>query len=117
VGLGTFLAQLFLRRPLMEASTREFLVQGSWDAPKVVRLERKSGDRIPDLDPSRAVVAPPADAAAGDGPAPEAPAVPATVPPVPPSLPPLPPVPPPVEPTGSIAPPASSVRAADAPAS
>ncbi len=68
IGLGTFLAQLFLRRPLMEASTREFVVRGSWDDPKVERLERKSGDRIPDV----------------DGDAPPAP----TVPPVPASSPP-----------------------------
>jgi uncharacterized protein YhdP len=50
VGLGTFLAQLFLRRPLMAASTREFSVQGSWADPKVERVERKPGDPIPDMD-------------------------------------------------------------------
>jgi uncharacterized protein YhdP len=50
IGLGTFLAQLFLRRPLMAASTREFSVQGSWAEPKVERVERKPGDPIPDLD-------------------------------------------------------------------
>ncbi len=40
VGLGTFLAQYFLRKPLMAASTREFRVTGPWDAPKVERVER-----------------------------------------------------------------------------
>ncbi len=34
VGLGSFVAQLFLRRPLMAASTREFTVQGSWAEPE-----------------------------------------------------------------------------------
>ena len=41
VGLGTFLAQLFLRRPLSEAGTREFHVTGPWADPQVQRLERK----------------------------------------------------------------------------
>jgi uncharacterized protein YhdP len=41
VGLGTFLAQLFLRRPLGEAGTREFHVTGPWVEPNVDRVERK----------------------------------------------------------------------------
>jgi uncharacterized protein (TIGR02099 family) len=40
VGLGTFLAQYFLRKPLMAAITREFRVTGPWDDPKVERVER-----------------------------------------------------------------------------
>ena len=40
IGLGTFLAQYFLRKPLAEASTREFRVTGPWDDPKVERVER-----------------------------------------------------------------------------
>ena len=48
VGLGSFLAQLFLRRPLMAASTREFNVQGSWADPKVERVERKLDAPLPD---------------------------------------------------------------------
>ena len=40
LGLGTFLAQYFLRKPLMAASTREFRVSGPWDDPKVERVER-----------------------------------------------------------------------------
>jgi uncharacterized protein YhdP len=51
VGLGTFLAQMFLRRPLMAASTREFTVQGSWADPKVERVERKFGEPLPEFDP------------------------------------------------------------------
>jgi uncharacterized protein YhdP len=38
VGLGSFLAQLFLRRPLMESATQEFLVDGSWADPKVTKI-------------------------------------------------------------------------------
>jgi uncharacterized protein (TIGR02099 family) len=41
VGLGTFVAQWLLRRPLIAASTREFQITGSWDDPKVERVERK----------------------------------------------------------------------------
>ena len=45
VGLGTFLAQYFLRKPLMAASTREFHITGPWDDPKVERVARsKLGD-------------------------------------------------------------------------
>ena len=40
VGLGTFLAQLLLRKPLIAAGTREFHVTGRWDDPKVERVER-----------------------------------------------------------------------------
>ena len=40
LGLGTFLAQLFLRKPLIEAGTREFHISGSWSDPKVERVER-----------------------------------------------------------------------------
>ncbi|MBV9891968.1 MAG: TIGR02099 family protein, partial [Rhizobacter sp.] len=42
VGLGTFVAQLFLRKPLMQASTREFRITGAWDDPKVERVERNA---------------------------------------------------------------------------
>jgi len=41
VGLGTFLAQYFLRKPLSEAGTREYRISGPWDDPKVERVERK----------------------------------------------------------------------------
>ncbi len=42
VGLGSFLAQLFLRRPLMEAATQEFRVEGSWVDPKITRVARRA---------------------------------------------------------------------------
>jgi len=40
VGLGTFLAQLFLRRPLTESVTQEFLVDGSWADPQVTKVAK-----------------------------------------------------------------------------
>ena len=43
IGLGTFLAQLFLRRPLIEAGTQEFHIDGTWTDPKITRVERKAG--------------------------------------------------------------------------
>ncbi|HET7527953.1 MAG TPA: YhdP family protein, partial [Burkholderiaceae bacterium] len=41
IGLGTFLAQWLLRRPLIAANTREFRITGGWDEPKIERIERK----------------------------------------------------------------------------
>lgn len=42
VGVGTFLAQLFLRRPLAEAATQEFHIDGSWADPKITKVPRKT---------------------------------------------------------------------------
>ena len=47
VGLATFLAQYFLRKPLIAASTREFHVTGPWDDPKVERVERSLMGAVP----------------------------------------------------------------------
>lgn len=41
VGLGTFLAQWFLRRPLIESTTKEFHIDGSWADPKITRMQRQ----------------------------------------------------------------------------
>ena len=41
VGLGTFLAQLFLRRPLIQANTQEFHIDGSWADPRMTRVPHK----------------------------------------------------------------------------
>ncbi len=41
IGVGTFLAQLFLRRPLIEAATQEFHIDGSWADPKITKVPRK----------------------------------------------------------------------------
>jgi uncharacterized protein (TIGR02099 family) len=45
IGLGTFLAQLFLRRPLMEAATQEFHIDGTWTDPKITKVDRRAAAR------------------------------------------------------------------------
>jgi len=59
VGLGSFLAQMFLRRPLMRAGTREFHVVGPWADPKVEAVEHKemAGDDGAASDPEPAASA------------------------------------------------------------
>jgi uncharacterized protein (TIGR02099 family) len=47
VGLGTFLAQFFLRRPLTEAATQEFHIDGAWTDPKISKVERKDASATP----------------------------------------------------------------------
>jgi len=42
IGLGSFLAQLFLRRPLIESATQEFHVDGSWADPKVTKVNHNA---------------------------------------------------------------------------
>ena len=41
IGIGTFLAQMFLRKPLTEAATQEFHIDGHWADPKITRVPRK----------------------------------------------------------------------------
>jgi len=41
IGVGTFLAQLFLREPLMKAFTFEYRVTGLWNDPVVTKLVRQ----------------------------------------------------------------------------
>jgi uncharacterized protein YhdP len=41
IGLTTFLSQALLRRPLIEAATQEFHIDGAWTDPKIVRVDRK----------------------------------------------------------------------------
>jgi uncharacterized protein (TIGR02099 family) len=41
IGLGTFLAQLILRRPLIESATQEFHIDGTWLDPKVARVRHR----------------------------------------------------------------------------
>lgn len=48
VGLGTFVAQYLLRKPLAEASTRELRITGAWSDPKVERIEHTSAVPRPD---------------------------------------------------------------------
>lgn len=41
IGLGTVLAQLLLRQPLIRATTQEFRVDGTWTEPRVTRMGRQ----------------------------------------------------------------------------
>ncbi len=38
IGLGSFLAQLFLRAPMMKALTYQMRITGPWKAPTVTKL-------------------------------------------------------------------------------
>jgi uncharacterized protein (TIGR02099 family) len=60
IGLGTFLAQLFLRKPLMQAGTREFRVTGGWGDPQVEPVERAGNAPLPEMEdpPAAAASAP-----------------------------------------------------------
>ena len=40
-GLSSFLAQLIVRKPLMESLTQEFVLDGTWAQPRVTKVERK----------------------------------------------------------------------------
>ena len=40
VGVGAFVAQLVLKRPLIKAATRQFHIGGSWDDPQVTRVDK-----------------------------------------------------------------------------
>ena len=41
IGLGTFLAQMFLRQPLIRAATQEFHIDGTWADPRITKLSNK----------------------------------------------------------------------------
>ncbi|WP_243457547.1 YhdP family protein [Ottowia testudinis] len=43
IGIGAFVAQLVLKRPLINAATREFHIGGSWDEPQVTRANARNG--------------------------------------------------------------------------
>ena len=47
IGLGSFLAQVFLRGPLIEAATQEFRIDGTWTDPRVVRVARRAREASP----------------------------------------------------------------------
>ncbi|MFL6664640.1 MAG: YhdP family protein, partial [Rhizobacter sp.] len=50
LGLGSFLAQVFLRKPLAQAGTREFHVTGPWSDPKVERVDKRATANAQDAD-------------------------------------------------------------------
>jgi uncharacterized protein YhdP len=41
IGLGTFLAQMFLRQPLARAATQQFQIDGTWADPRIAKLVRQ----------------------------------------------------------------------------
>lgn len=41
IGLGTFLAQYFLRTPLTEAATKQFRIDGSWSDPRITPVAKQ----------------------------------------------------------------------------
>lgn len=47
IGLGSFLAQVFLRGPLIEAATQEFRIDGTWTDPRIVRIARRNREATP----------------------------------------------------------------------
>lgn len=40
IGLGTFLAELFLRRPMIKSATQEFHIDGTWADPQITKVSR-----------------------------------------------------------------------------
>lgn len=50
VGLGSFLAQLILRRPLMASTTKEFYITGPWVDPKITTASSKNESDKPSKD-------------------------------------------------------------------
>ena len=50
IGLGAFLAQALLKKPLTAAGTREFHVSGPWADPQVEPVKRKLTDAVPSID-------------------------------------------------------------------
>ena len=52
IGLGSFLAQMFLREPLIRAATQEFHVDGTWADPRVTRVGRRATEVRGDADSS-----------------------------------------------------------------
>ncbi|CAN5543932.1 YhdP family protein [soil metagenome] len=41
IGIGTFLAQVLLRRPLIAATTQQFHIDGTWADPRITKVPRK----------------------------------------------------------------------------
>lgn len=54
IGLGSFLAQLFLRNPLSQALTQEYVVTGPWKDPVVKKSTSKRKVDIPAVDAEKA---------------------------------------------------------------
>ncbi len=48
IGIGAFVAQLVLKGPLAQATTREFRVTGSWDNPEIEPVQASSNETAPE---------------------------------------------------------------------
>ncbi len=67
IGLGTFIAQVLLRKTVVEATTREFTITGTWADPQVERVPRTTVPALATEDPPpRTPGAPPTNGRAGD---------------------------------------------------
>ncbi|MEO8250124.1 MAG: AsmA-like C-terminal region-containing protein, partial [Burkholderiales bacterium] len=42
IGIGTFLAQYFLAKPLSQAATQQFHVEGTWSDPRITKVPRRA---------------------------------------------------------------------------
>lgn len=51
VGLGTFLAQALLSKPLSAAATQEFQVEGTWADPKITKVPRSAREGTAEENP------------------------------------------------------------------
>ncbi|GAB4401772.1 MAG: YhdP family protein [Rhodoferax sp.] len=65
LGLGSVLAQLVLRGPLIAANTQEFHIDGPWTDPQVTRVPQKTQ---PPAEPAAVGAPTPADCAGNQGP-------------------------------------------------
>jgi uncharacterized protein (TIGR02099 family) len=69
IGLGTFIAQVLLRKAVVEASTREFTIKGSWADPQVEQVKKTTVPAMEGEAPAAAAPALPAAASATSAPA------------------------------------------------
>jgi uncharacterized protein YhdP len=42
IGISTFLAQVFLRTPLIRAATQEFHIDGTWADPRITKMDKRA---------------------------------------------------------------------------
>ncbi|WP_298930133.1 YhdP family protein [uncultured Ramlibacter sp.] len=42
IGIGTFVAQMVLKRPLIAAATQQFHIDGTWADPRITKVDRKA---------------------------------------------------------------------------
>jgi len=52
IGIGAFIAELILRKPLIESTTQKFDITGSWADPKIARSEEANPAKPAEIRPS-----------------------------------------------------------------